>query len=192
MSDSVTSIPDFNEYGFLPDGVYPCDDTALRTRFVDGFPDSPTRLGIYEGFIRWRQKAQQMVPAGTQWVNGSYVTTIMDPEDIDVVTFCDASLLDSLDAETEERIERHLNGQEANQPRYMTHSILVGVYPPNHAQWVLYEAERKYWLKWWGRYFLKKEKNAPRMAPDGTPKGFLLMIMGDASEVPHVSSERTP
>ncbi len=179
------SIPAFNGHGLLPEGLYVCDLEELRIRFVDGFPLSTTRTSICDKFARWLGKLAMLLPAGTQWVDGSYVTIKTDPEDIDVVTFCDGIFLDALTPAIEDQIEIHANGQEDTVPEYGTHSILIGVYPKGHPGYPLYAAERSYFRKWWGEFYPPKDTtDGP---PAGEPKGYLQMVFGDPNRVPDVN-----
>jgi len=161
---------------------------ALKSRFVDQFPDSTGRGDLYGKFTRWRSEAANIIPAAIQWVNGSYVTTNPKPHDVDVVTFCDGDFLDTLAEELEETIENHLNGREATIPDYGTYSILIGARLSTHPDFAIFEAERRYFRKWYGQFNSSKAaSNDPRI---DQPKGFLELTIGDQNLVPAISQDR--
>ena len=91
-------LPEFESrepypYDVLPDGVHFADESMFRGRFVDDFPDSPERAAICAGFFRLRRDALEQGLIATQWVNGSFVETKLDPGDVDVVSFVDYDFL---------------------------------------------------------------------------------------------------
>jgi hypothetical protein len=173
-------IPDFDENGLLPEGIYDCDLKVLECRFVDRFPDSPTRSGLFEEFVKWVSKAAKLVPSATEWIDGSYVTAKPAPNDIDVVTFCDAAFLTSLSGDDEDRVELHLNSREKP-----IHTMLIGVYPETDPQYPLYQAEVRTIGKWgFAKLWIKKEGEVFRT---DIPKGFLQMPIGNESIAPNVS-----
>ncbi len=179
MDLQLCPIPDFDENGLLPEGVFDCDLKVLECRFVDRFPDSPTRFDLYHEFVEWISGAAKLLLSATEWIDGSYVTAKEAPKDIDVVTFCDAGFLTSLSGEDEERVELHLNNQTTQ-----IHSMLIGVYPEGDPQYPLYQAEVRTIGKWgFGKHRFKKDGEAFRT---DLPKGFLQMPLGNETTVPEV------
>jgi hypothetical protein len=81
----------FNEHGFL----VPCQplEADLRTMeqvFVEAFPDSATRKKLFLHFLRYLEEFKSRVSRRfTVWVNGSYVTRRLNPDDLDFVVFLD-------------------------------------------------------------------------------------------------------
>jgi len=68
-------IPDFDEHGNLPDGVYPCDPSVLEAQFVRPFTDSKTRTRIHDGFMLLRSEAE-----GSGWREPSGRWVLCDPQ----------------------------------------------------------------------------------------------------------------
>lgn len=98
-------IPDFisiDDYPnrVLPDGVHECDESEFEENFVKGFPNSRTRKSICDGFFWLRDEVEEIDIPAVQWVDGSYVESKIDPNDIDVVSFCDCDRLNSLSRDT--------------------------------------------------------------------------------------------
>lgn len=86
-----------NADGLLPPGRIRVTVDQVKVMFVDAFPDSATRPTLYQAWVRHRQAVEAVVPIVAQWVNGSYVTSKVDPGDVDVVTLIDQDLADALD-----------------------------------------------------------------------------------------------
>ena len=172
-------VPDFDENGLLPKGIYDCDLKVLECRFVESFPSSSTRLTVYKCFVQWWMVANMIVPAATEWIDGSYVTAKVDPRDIDIVTFCDAEFLNSLSGNDEITAEFHLNKGPEHIDAY-----LIGVYPKEAPEYPLYQAELRQIGKWgFGRFWKKTGNEAYRT---DQPKGFLRMILNNKTEAPNV------
>lgn len=74
-------IPSFDDSGFLPPGVHPATLAEIEARFGR---DSELRRAQMES-VRWM--VELAVRAGVQRIvlNGSFVTDIMEPNDVDCV-----------------------------------------------------------------------------------------------------------
>ena len=174
-------IPEFEAkvnypYSVLPHGVYECDDQALRDRFVRRFPESLTRLDICDGFLRLRAEITLLGLAATQWVDGSFVESKPDPDDVDVVSFCDYDDLNRLVVSLGQAFVQLLGGQESTKATYRTHTFLVPSCPPGHPYHRVFEASRRYWRNWLGK--TREIPDPPGPDLPGHPKGFLRMALG--------------
>ena len=189
----MSAIPDFVEtagypLGLLPDGVFPGTEDDLKQRFVEAFPGSLTRATIFAGYLRLRNEVVGYGISATQWVDGSFVEAKLNPNDVDVVSFCDNQLVNGLSWAEREAIWSRLNGQERTIERYQTHGFLVVVYPLGHRYHVLFERSRKYWRDWFGR--ARFHPDDPMVAETGVPKGFIELTLGDSTKAPKVSHQR--
>jgi hypothetical protein len=74
----VIMIPPFQTNGNLPPGIHDATWTQITTRFGH----TPHRLRLLAGLL---DAAQALHQAGSQWilVNGSFVTSKIQPNDID-------------------------------------------------------------------------------------------------------------
>lgn len=77
-------LPEFDEYGFLPEGVWECDLAEFAKRFAV-FRRSDRRLILYE---KLENLLKEVV--ATSWIqeviiDGSFVTDKNEPNDIDIV-----------------------------------------------------------------------------------------------------------
>ena len=185
-------LPDFEtRAGYprrvLPEGVHPCDETAFKSRFVTGFPQSTKRKGICTGFFQFRADSTAHGFSATQWIDGSFVEENQDPNDVDVVTFVDFDWLISASSDAQEFAKDVLDGRNATKAKYSTHAFSFPACPQDHAYYPYFERARRYWREWLGRTYDKSHpagKAQPRYS-----KGFVSMVMGDVTRAPHVSTE---
>ncbi len=177
----------FNEDGLLPDGVHDCQETEFRPLLVDSFPDSTSRPIIATGFELLRANAVDCGVSGTQWLDGSYVTNRMDPDDIDLVTFIDVAHLNALqNTPAEAFLVNALAAGPKTPARYRADSYVVAVAPAGHPLHASFEKARDYWRKWFGHM-------RTILGPDGEPlparsKGILQMGLGDPQLQPQVAT----
>ena len=176
-------IPDFqpvegHEYQVLPDGVYPCDEAMFYNRFVGQIAESTTREGICQGFFRLRNDAIVPGIAGTQWIDGSFVESKPDPEDLDVVTFCDYDELNAFTEKDQRFLAERLAGGESTKLVYRSHTFLVPSCDSDHEYFPVFEQYRVYWRRWFGT------------TRTGQRKGLIEMTLGDPSRAPEVNHER--
>ena len=132
MSHLPIDIPDFDNGGFLPAGVYVCDEETLYDSFVASFQASVTRVDIYTGFTGWRRVAYNLVEFVVHWVNGSFVTNKTNPNDIDVISFYDTDYFNRLDEDKRKEIIRILNGRVNTKPDY-SYSLFHGFKLPTRS-----------------------------------------------------------
>ena len=74
-------IPDFNEYGCLPPGVYRATLDEVERRF--GRQSEIRRVQMAS--LRWLVDLAKRVGAQRLLINGSFVTDIFEPNDVDCV-----------------------------------------------------------------------------------------------------------
>lgn len=77
----------FLEDGNLEHGIHPYSIENFEEQFVKGFPYSTTRESIYENFMIWFNKLAALLPPCCVWLDGSFLTTKTNPNDIDLVVF---------------------------------------------------------------------------------------------------------
>lgn len=75
------AIPQWNQFGLLPEGIHECDLEEIQQRF--GFNEH--RASLIEGLARTLNWLQTMPPIQSLIVDGSFVTDKERPSDIDVV-----------------------------------------------------------------------------------------------------------
>ncbi len=96
----------------------------------------------------------------SDWLDGSYVTKKEEPDDIDMLTICDAAAIDGLDKPSRALL-LGLVARELSRELHSCHSFLLVAYPEGHPAHAVYQASRQYWEDLFGR------------DRAGDPKGFL-------------------
>lgn len=128
-------------------GWHPLSIVELRRLCVDKFPLSNTRERIMQGLeeIIRRLCAKDIV--GELWVNGSFLTEKIDPDDVDVVLFVEVTFLESATTEQAEAI----NWVNSNlKDSFCCDSYVSIEYPQSHPQHSYGEYWRAYWTRQWG------------------------------------------
>jgi hypothetical protein len=178
----------FDENGCLPEGVHPYNEDNFRNDFVIAFPASAMRAKICDGFYRLRADVLPLGVHGIQWIDGSFVTAMQEPDDVDVVTFCDYDLFNSYSEQARDLIDRLLNVEDGPVPKYMTHTFFEPCCAPTHHYYPAFEARRRFWRRWFGK--TRDIPNPPSPDSPGHAKGFASMMIGDIAACPPVSIER--
>lgn len=103
---------ELNEDGYLPAGIHRYAYQDFYEQFVGGFKTSQTRNDIYNKAFSWLKRMAKIFPPVELWVNGSYVTGKVNPNDLDMVIFFDFSHI------TDQRIFHQLNQARDDCQRY--------------------------------------------------------------------------
>jgi hypothetical protein len=119
-------------------GPHPATVPEIEERLVDGFPQSQTRRPIFEDWNRLLAALTDEIPIRTHWMHGSYVTTKLNPGDVDVVSHYDGPAFDALDPATRDRFNALISGKGIAAPR--CDSLAIAAYPEGH------EAHEQYLL----------------------------------------------
>ncbi|PQV43203.1 DUF6932 family protein [Methanohalophilus euhalobius] len=140
-------IPDFDDNGNLPPGFISPPLKDFENCFVDDFPESGTRGSIFEGYLKYCSILSSLEIASLQWINGSFTTNKLHPNDIDLVTHIDAVKLDS-DGRFFLFLKNELDHHRVKNI-YKCDTYYIPLYPPDDPE--LYELTKekiKYWSKW--------------------------------------------
>jgi len=90
-------LPDFSAHGYLPPGIHPASLAEILQRF-----GSDTELRRVQGeSLGWTVDLARQAGAKRIVVNGSFVTAVEDPNDIDCVLLIDASFSRNANAVSE-------------------------------------------------------------------------------------------
>lgn len=77
-------IPDFNEDGFLPLGVYDCSLDEVEKRFAR-FQTTDKRLQLFDKLLNYIKEVRAIKRVSSMIIDGSFITDIDIPNDIDLV-----------------------------------------------------------------------------------------------------------
>lgn len=140
------TLVDFDLIGHLaPYTVIPSTFEAFEGLLVQPFPTHSTRFSLLDGYKRYLERLKTVLNVNFyQWVDGSFVTEKMNPNDIDVVTF--------VPHEVFFRKERELMGLIAPESKliYKVDAAFVPVYPTNHRLHQMTEWDMNFWKDFYG------------------------------------------
>lgn len=77
----------FNENGVLPPGFYEYKLEEIEKIFVNEISESQTREKIFNGFKIWLRELLNLVIPEEIWLDGSFTTNKINPNDIDIIVF---------------------------------------------------------------------------------------------------------
>lgn len=151
----------FTRHGHLtPSKEILSNENELTKFFVDKIIDSITRKRLYDNYLNFiNEFIEQITPNFTVWINGSFVTLKLNPNDIDFVVFLEGAIVQEKQKEL-----------EALQKKYETQNLdlyFVKVYPKNHKRHFWYISKQMEW-----RHLFTKTKQQKRTRKSFS-KGFL-------------------
>ena len=153
-------IPQFNERGDLPPGFHGSTVDEFETRFVENVPESKTRQPIFAGYLRYCKDLFNFDVPLEQWLDGSFITNKIDPDDIDIMSLVDAS---KLTENNEKHVKSlfiyhdHSNRGYLNS-KYNCDPFVIAVYPPSHKYYHLTLKSIDYWYGAFGHVGGNPEK----------------------------------
>lgn len=136
----------------------------LKQHFVDAIP-SDTRPENFDKYVHYSNELKKLLSVDSlkQWINGSFVTNIKNPKDIDLVTFIDFDLRVKFQAEL-----REFEAKGANDI-FGVDAYLLTVFPDGHKDIFLFQSDRAYWIERFSR--TRRDHSGKK-----NPKGFLELI----------------
>lgn len=150
----------FDNYGHIkPDRMIPISIKEIESIFVTDFPNSTTRLELFDTLIEYLQKISTLLKTKMHvFIDGSFVTQKENPNDIDLVIFIDYEVFD----ENEKILrEYRCNLKQRKLANYAgIDAYIEKLYPLEHPH---HHLDYLYWLN----FFSKDRK--------GIKKGFLLL-----------------
>lgn len=130
--------------GYLLQGIHKIDINAFVETFVDSYPKSNTRKKIFEGYCNYCIFLSHFNFVKRQWINGSYVTKKIDPNDIDIVNFVDSKAVDS-NALLISYIKRLETDYDYVCRKYSCDTHFVTEYPEDDIRYTMFENSAAYW-----------------------------------------------
>lgn len=84
-------ILEFNDEGLIRPGIHECGINELYETFVENFKTSQRRDIIFKSLIKFLQQLISHYDLQEVWIDGSYVTNKINPNDVDIVLFFEVS-----------------------------------------------------------------------------------------------------
>lgn len=143
------AVPNFDEDGLLPPGRHEARVEDVEDVLVRPFTESLTRERLFDLWKGHRAEVGRLVALEEEWLNGSFVTSKVDPADTDVVAFLAAENVDDLNPADRQRLAEVVdNGR--SKARWRCDLYVVVKMPERHPKYAQYRAARDYWDRWWG------------------------------------------
>lgn len=170
-------LPAFLPNDLLPSGFHPATEEEVSHRCVEEFPTSQTRSSVFQGLRYYRQTLTHLGVRGTQWIDGSFTDkSRLDPEDVDLVNFCEYRELKDLPEPIQATAEPILDGEESTKDPYLCHTFLIILnFPSWHPMSASTPGLISYWKEWFctPQDYGKLPKKEP--APHRGQKGIIEM-----------------
>ena len=98
------SIPQFNQHGWLPDGIYDCTVEEAGARF-GAFQSTDQRPRLWAKFIEFVREAKASRLVELVLLDGSFVTAKSEPKDVDAVMLVPADFAEQAKSGMEPAME---------------------------------------------------------------------------------------
>jgi hypothetical protein len=128
---------------YLEPGIHAATVEEVHHALVAAFPQSTTRLEIFEQWQELTEEIRELVKVESQWLDGSFVSRKLDPNDLDLTTTYSAVEGDSLDEAGRHALSRLLSGPN-NEKFTRIDSWPTPVYPVDHPAYKWLAADREY------------------------------------------------
>ncbi|GGD32948.1 hypothetical protein GCM10010915_11680 [Microbacterium faecale] len=185
------SIPALNTDGVLPLGRHHVTLADVEARYVRDpqFAQSSSRVEIWDHFKTVTSELQKIVPVAYVWVSGSYISNKQDPDDIDVVYWCEdrhvSAIADPRDRMILQmfatRAVRSTTGLRVDAGMAQWHVYPEAASGPSNEH-LSYIQMRGFWDDFWLRR-RSGPKGAPPVREDALPRAGYLEMMLDGIHV---------
>lgn len=128
-------------------GFYAMTLAEARDRFVVAFPQSLTRRGIMDGLCGLVERLNRNGVVGEVWLDGSFVTEKIDPEDVDILIRVSSALYDN-DRRVRDAVD--WASQEERRDSHNCDSYKWIEYDSGHPLFPDSENDRNYWTRFFG------------------------------------------
>lgn len=172
-------LPVFDEQtGLLPLGRYGATLDSIKAAYVDDprFADSRTRAEIWQHFESATAGIRSVLPVVCAWIGGSFLTDKPDPDDIDVVYWCQDTLLNGITDQQDQLLLQYFAANRLRAARGLRVDTRVcewHLFPEPHVSDTVehktYVMKRGFWDDFWMRK-RSGEKGAAAQTSDALPK----------------------
>lgn len=179
-------IPPLTGSGLLPLGRYPATVAEVEAPFVTDskWAASKTRTTIWADWVQITAQTRRIVPVAAAWLGGSFLTSKLDPDDLDVVYLIDSRKIAAVTKPLHRGFLSLLAQGDALRKlrgKRLDTFIISWVPDPDATRAVPgfddYASDRGYWDDLWQRK-LSGPKTAARVPSDALPKrGYLEVIL---------------
>ena len=154
----------FNSRGFImPYKKIESSVAEIEDVFVKPFPQSETRQLIFENYLDYLDEFQRLVtPNFTHWLDGSFMSKKLNPNDLDFVAFIDYRVYERKEEQIFRIVEKY---------GYLKLDNYVSqIFPSHHPRHAETEQFKQYWTELFGSSRRDPETNIQ------LPQGFIEII----------------
>lgn len=101
-----------------------------------------------DGFLYVVRRLVAARALGELWVDGSFLTEKIDPDDVDMVLRIDADLCKNAPVETLQALDWFAS--DDLETAHRCHCFVCVEFPSDHEHFLIGERTRQYWLDWFG------------------------------------------
>jgi hypothetical protein len=131
--------------------------------FVNQFDKSETRRLIFDNYLLYCQDLKKTIGIGfNQWIDGSFVSNKVNPQDMDFITFFDSKIYSQFESEIDSRFGKW----KVNNFYDKLDAYTIRQYPIGHKFYPIFQADCAYWYDWFSNSKLNRVKKR-------FPKGFI-------------------
>lgn len=120
----------------------------LQKLCVDAFPASKSRASLLANLREVIARIEHAKIPMEIWIDGSFLTSKLNPEDIDIVVSVDAKLYNNGTKEQRALLD-WIRGHECRY-KYNCQARTLMRYPEGHKLYHIYKIELQEWLSWFG------------------------------------------
>lgn len=124
----------------FPPGLHSVDEAELETHFMRAFVTSKTRPALILGLRAFLTSLKRTGVAFEVWLDGSFSTDKLDPNDVDLVVFAEANDLERLSPASQQHLSA-LFDRESSKVKFGC-DVLFAIAGDINA--------RSYWRGWYG------------------------------------------
>lgn len=154
----------FNSRGFIkPYRIIESSVAEIEEIFVKPFPDSETRQLIFENYLDYLDDFQRLITRNfTHWLDGSFMSKKLNPNDIDFVSFIDYRVYEQKEEQIFRIVEKY---------GYMKlDNYISQIFPINHPR----HAETEHFKGYWTELFSSSRRDPKTNIQ--SPRGFIEII----------------
>jgi hypothetical protein len=151
----------FNSRGFImPYQRVNSSVEEIRTIFVEPFPQSNTRQEIFEHYLDYLNEFKALItPHFTHWLDGSFMSKKLNPNDLDFVSFIDYRIYEQKEEEIFRIVEKY---------GYLKLDNYVSqIYPSDHPRF----EDMNHFKQYWTDLFSSSRRDPETNLQD--PRGFI-------------------
>lgn len=151
----------------LPAGFHTLSEADLFALTVTNFKTSTRRQPLWDSLMLFCDDLRHagLIPCKL-WLNGSYLTQKIEPDDIDLIVEADWAIVDNSMAAGSGMADDISNDVWHHEPRCL-HTFLLPIFPIIHSFYPAYVIALRRWQNDWGHALLSRQ-----------PKGIALLEVG--------------